>query len=76
MAGSLVMVTRTIGVVTAATTLMLIFQTLRASAAAGGAPETEAFLTGFQGAFHVAAFLPALVVVAALARGWARRETP
>ncbi len=75
-AGSLVMVTRTIGVVTAATTLMLIFQTLRASAAAGGAPETEAFLTGFQGAFHVAAFLPALVVVAALARGWARRETP
>jgi EmrB/QacA subfamily drug resistance transporter len=73
-AGSLVMVTRTVGVVTAATTLMLIFQTIRGSAAAEGATETAAFLTGFQGAFHVAAILPALVVVATLARGWARRN--
>ena len=71
-AGSLVMVTRTIGVVTAATTLMLIFQTLRASAVAEGIPDTQAFLTGFQGAFHVAAVLPGMVVVAALLRGWAR----
>lgn len=71
-AGSLVMVTRTVGVVTAATTLMLIFQALRASASTHGAAETEAFLAGFQGAFHIAAILPALVVVAALARGWAR----
>lgn len=74
-AGSLVMVTRTIGVVTAATTLMLIFQSLRAQALAEGMPDTEAFLTGFQGAFHVAAVLPAIIVVAALLRGWGRRST-
>jgi hypothetical protein len=66
------MVTRTIGVVTAATTLMLIFQSLRSGATAAGATPTEAFLAGFQGAFHVAALLPALVVVAALLRGWAK----
>ena len=70
------MVTRTVGVVTAATTLMLIFQSLRASATAGGAAETEAFLAGFQGAFHIAAILPAAVVVVALLRGWARAGSP
>lgn len=71
-AGSLVMVTRTIGVVTAATTLMLIFQSLRAARLAEGIPDTAAFLAGFQGAFHVAAVLPAAIVLAALWRGWAR----
>lgn len=73
-AGSLVMVTRTIGVVTAATTLMLVFQTLRASAVASGVPEPLAFLTGFRGAFHMAALLPAAIVIIALIRGWARAE--
>ena len=72
-AGSLVMVTRTMGVVTGATVLMLIFQTLRAGASARGVPDTAAFLTGFQGAFHIAAGLPALVVLAAVLRGWGRR---
>lgn len=71
-AGSLVMVTRTVGVVTAATVLMLIFQTLRAGASARGLPATEAFLSGFQGAFHIAAALPILVVIAGVARGWGR----
>lgn len=73
-AGSLVMMTRTVGVVTGATVLMLIFQTLRASASARGYGETGAFLSGFQGAFRIAAGLPALVVVAGLARGWARKS--
>ena len=73
-AGSLVMVTRTVGVVTGATVLMLIFQTLRAGAVARGASDTAAFLTGFQSAFHIAAALPVLVVLAALARGWGRRR--
>lgn len=70
-AGSLVMVTRTIGVVTAATTLMLSFQSLRAAALVEGASETAAFLAGFQGTFQIAAFLPAIVVLAGLLRGWA-----
>lgn len=71
-AGSLVMMTRTVGVVTGATVLMLVFQSLRAGAAARGAPEAEAFLAGFQGAFRLAAALPVLVTLAGVARGWGR----
>jgi EmrB/QacA subfamily drug resistance transporter len=72
-AGSLVMMTRTVGVVTGATVLMLMFQTLRAASLAGGLPDAEAFLRGFQGAFRMAAVLPALVVLAGVLCGWARR---
>jgi MFS family permease len=72
-AGSLVMMTRTMGIVTGATVLMLGFQTLRASAVDGGAGDAAAFLMGFQGVFRLAALLPALVVAAALARRWGRR---
>jgi len=71
-AGSLVMMTRTVGVVTAATVLMLIFQTVRAEHAGSGEPEGVAFLAGFHAAFWVAAALTVLVVVAAWWRGWAR----
>ena len=71
-AGSLVMMTRTVGVVTGATVLMLAFQTLRAAAGARGLGDTEAFLAGFQGAFRLAAILPALAFLAGLARGWGR----
>ncbi len=71
-AGSLVMMTRTVGVVTGATVLMLIFQTIRAMSANDGLPDGVAFLAGFHGAFRVAAALPILVVLAGLARGWAR----
>jgi MFS family permease len=70
-AGSLVMMTRTLGIVTGATVLMLGFQTLRAAAADGGASDAAAFLMGFQGVFRLAALLPALIVAAALVRGWA-----
>ena len=72
-AGSLVMMTRTIGVVTGATVLMLLFQSLRGAALDAGLPETEAFLRGFRGAFWMAATLPALAGCAGLLCGWARR---
>ena len=72
-AGSLAAMTRTVGVVTAATVLMLIFQTLRATAATNGVPDGEAFLIGFQGTFHIAATLPILVAIAGFLRGWARK---
>ncbi|HVC61889.1 MAG TPA: MFS transporter [Acetobacteraceae bacterium] len=75
-AGSLVMMTRTMGIVTGATVLMLGFQTLRSAAGIGGASDPAAFLTGFRGVFCLAALLPALVVAAALARGWGRRANP
>ena len=71
-AGGLVMMTRTVGVVTGATILMLVFQTMRAAATADGLLDSAAFLIGFQGAFHVASVLPVLVVLAAWWRGWAR----
>jgi MFS family permease len=71
-AGSLVMMTRTVGVVTAATVLMLIFQTVRSMSISNGVPDQEAFLAGFHAAFRIAAALPILVVLALSWRGWAR----
>jgi MFS family permease len=70
-AGSLVMMTRTVGVVTGATVLMLIFQTIQPMAASNSASGEAAFLAGFHGAFQVAAALPILVVLSTLWRGWA-----
>lgn len=66
-AGSLVMMTRTLGTVSGATVLMLLFQTW-----AGNAPGTQAFLAGFGNTFRLAAALPLLVVLLGLARGWGR----
>jgi EmrB/QacA subfamily drug resistance transporter len=71
-AGSLVMMTRTVGVVTAATVLMLIFQSVRSTSIGLGAPDGAAFLAGFHAAFQVASALPVLVVLAGLWRGWAK----
>jgi hypothetical protein len=34
-------------------------------------PDEAAFLAGFHAAFHLAAALPILVVLAGLSRGWA-----
>jgi MFS family permease len=73
-AGSLVMMTRTLGTVTGATVLMLLFQTWRDSAVAGGGQEIPAFLAGFGFTFRVAAALPTAVVVLALLRGWGRTK--
>jgi MFS family permease len=71
-AGSLVMMTRTLGIVIGATVLTLVFQRFSADAASGGADAASAFVTGFDGAFRFAAVLSAIVVVAAVARGWLR----
>ena len=55
------MATRTIGTVTGATVLMLIFQWLRTSAPDG-------FLAAFQATFRIAAAIPAVLVVIDLGR--------
>lgn len=73
-AGSLVMMTRTIGVVTGATVLMLVFRSVRAQAVAAGAGDAAAFLTGFQTAFWCSATLAGTVLLIVLLRGWAGRR--
>jgi MFS family permease len=72
-AGSLVMMTRTLGTVIGATVLMLLFQTWRDAALAEGAGEIPAFLAGFSSTFRLAAALPAAVALLGLARGWGWR---
>jgi MFS family permease len=72
-AGSLVMMTRTMGIVIGATVLMLVFQLERGAAGAAGATEADAFLAAFQAAFRFAAAIPVVVIGCALLRGWARR---
>lgn len=67
-AGSLVMMTRTVGVVTGATVLMLVFRSMRAHATAAGADDATAFLTGFQTAFWASAGLAGLVLLILLLR--------
>jgi dipeptide/tripeptide permease len=62
-AGALGMATRTIGTVTGATVLMLIFQWLQA-------PAPDGFLAAFQATFRIAAAIPAGLVVIDLGRGW------
>lgn len=69
-AGSLVMMTRTVGVVTGATVLMLVFRSVRAHATAAGAGDATAFLTGFQTAFWASAGLAGLALLTLLLRGW------
>jgi MFS family permease len=59
-AGSLSMLTRTIGVVTGAAVLTLAFQTLEAAALAAGAAKTEAFMTAFQTVFRICGIAAAL----------------
>ena len=72
-AGSLVMMTRTLGIVIGATVLTLVFQRFSIDAAANGADAAATFVAGFDGAFRFAATLSAAVVVATLARRWLRR---
>ena len=72
-AGSLVMMTRTVGVVTGASVLMLTFQSLRAAALHRGLPDADAFVSGFQGAFRLSSVIPVLMAGMMLLRGWARR---
>lgn len=72
-AGSLVLMTRTVGIVMGASVLTLAFRAL--SEAAGGSGHT-ALLAGFSGAFAIAGLISLLVVVLALMRGWARNREP
>jgi MFS family permease len=62
-AGSLVMVTRTVGTVSAAAVVMLLFQALQ---------RTETFLTAFQHTFRLAAVLPFVMAVLMAWRGRAK----
>jgi EmrB/QacA subfamily drug resistance transporter len=70
-AGSLVLMTRTVGLVMGASVLMLAF---RALSEASGGTGNAALLAGFSGAFAIAGSISLLVVVLALLRGWAGRE--
>jgi MFS family permease len=65
-AGALGMATRTIGTVTGATVLMLVFQSLRT-------PDPDGFMTAFQATFRIAAGIPAALIVLDLRRGWRTR---
>lgn len=60
-AGALGMATRTIGTVTGATVLMLIFQTLRTA-------DPASFMPAFQTTFRIAAMIPAALIVLDLRR--------
>jgi MFS family permease len=57
-AGSLGMLTRTVGLVAGASVLILVFQTLREAAERHGMPASDAFLSGFHGAVLLAAVVP------------------
>ncbi|MFI4948716.1 MAG: MFS transporter [Alphaproteobacteria bacterium] len=71
-AGSLSMLTRTIGTVTGAAALTLGFQAIERVARGGGAGETQAFLTAFHGMFHLAG-IAAAAIAALLAWSAGRR---
>lgn len=61
-AGSLTMLTRTLGVVCAASLLMLVFGATEAAQLAKGRPSIEAFSAAFSRAFLLAGLLPLLVL--------------
>jgi MFS family permease len=61
-AGSLTLLTRTLGVVLAASLLTLVFGAGEGAALAAGAPPAEAFLAGFSDGFWVAGLLPLLAL--------------
>jgi dipeptide/tripeptide permease len=69
-AGSLSMLTRTIGVVTGAAVLTLTFQALQNAALTQGAGEMEAFVAAFRTIFRLAGVIAVLtgIIVAVAAR--------
>ena len=71
-AGSLTMLTRTLGVVSAASLLMLVFGATEASVLADGRPAAEAFRAAFVRAFVLAGLLPLLVLPLLMRRRGAR----
>lgn len=67
-AGSLTMVTRTIGIVGGATSLSAAFRHFEAAAGVAGAAAPDAFLAGFQTTFQYAALALALFLALSLLR--------
>ena len=67
-AGSLIMLTRTLGVVSAASLLTLLFGAAEATALAGGAAAQDAFLTAFGRVFLLAGLLPVAALPLVLRR--------
>jgi len=69
-AGSLAMLTRTIGVVTGAAALTLTFQAFDSAALTQGADDTQAFLSAFRMMFRLAGITAALtgLIIACVAR--------
>jgi len=69
-AGSLVLMTRTVGIVMGASVLTLVFRALSDGAGGGHA----SLLSSFSGTFAFAGCVSLLVVALALMRGWARKK--
>jgi EmrB/QacA subfamily drug resistance transporter len=67
-AGSLVLMTRTLGIIMSASLLSLAFRALSEGTASSG---NSALLAGFSGAFTIAGSISLLVAMLALLRGWA-----
>ena len=67
-AGSLTILTRTIGIVGGATALSAAFRTFEAAALSAGVPAVDAFLAGFQTTFFYAAVALALCLAISLLR--------
>ena len=73
-AGSVAMLTRTLGIVGGATLLTLVFHAVEAAALAGKAPPSAAFLTAFRTTLYAAGIVSALTGAAML--GFDRRRRP
>jgi len=71
-AGSLSMLTRTIGVVTGAAVLTLGLQAIETAALASGADRPQAFLTAFHGMFRIAGIV---AVLTGILVAWASRAS-
>jgi MFS family permease len=67
-AGSLALLTRTLGVVAGATSMTLVYGTVESIERAAGGDGTAAFLAGFRSTFWLAAALPAVLVGIAIFR--------
>jgi len=74
-AGSLTMLTRTLGVVTGAALLTLIFHDLEASALASGVGPRNGFISAFGGTFRLTSGTAGLAAVV-MASSLARRRRP
>jgi EmrB/QacA subfamily drug resistance transporter len=73
-AGSLAMLSRTIGTVTGAAVLTIGFHAAQGAAAAAGAGDADAFLAAYRATFHVAGLSAALLAALVAWSGRARRN--